>query len=333
MRITRQALQKVVRDTVARRTRANRNLLAAYLSGSLLEEEYLLGGTADIDLVFLHIDDVENEREIVHLTDQVHLDIAHHFHRDYRNPRSLRVHPWLGPSIYRCQVLHDPQHFMDFTQASVRGQFFRSDHVLERVRKQAEHARQIWQGFVTEAPEPTPKGIAKYFLAVDHAANAVASLSGDPLTERRFLLKFPGRAEAVGRPGLHAGLLGLLGAPKIDQETMQAWLPQWRAAFESLPSDARPARLHPDRKEYYLRAFEALVQSEQPAAVLWPLLRTWTQMAQCFPAGAPAQADWTGAMQSLGLTGDGLEERVEALDVYLDMVEETIETWARENGG
>ena len=56
MRINRETLLKIARDTTAQRTRADRGIQAVYLSGALLEEEYLLGRTADIDLTFIHID-------------------------------------------------------------------------------------------------------------------------------------------------------------------------------------------------------------------------------------------------------------------------------------
>ena len=49
MRITRDSLLRIVQDTVAQRTRADRSLLAIYLCGSLLEEDFLLGGTTDLD--------------------------------------------------------------------------------------------------------------------------------------------------------------------------------------------------------------------------------------------------------------------------------------------
>ena len=140
MRITRETLLNIARDTAAQRTRSDRNILGVYLYGSLLEEEFLLGGTADIDLVFIHMDTAETSREIVPLTDEVHLDIAHHYERDYRQARQLRVNPWLGPAINECQALYDPQHFLDFTQAGVRGQFERLDNVYQRALGLADRA-------------------------------------------------------------------------------------------------------------------------------------------------------------------------------------------------
>jgi hypothetical protein len=67
MRITPAMLNKIARDTVAQRTRQDHSILAIYLAGSLFSGEPLLGGTADIDLFFIHNDIVSPEREIQRL--------------------------------------------------------------------------------------------------------------------------------------------------------------------------------------------------------------------------------------------------------------------------
>ena len=67
MRITRQVVDKIIGETVESRTQKNRNILSIYLTGSYLFDDYLLGGTADVDLVMIHIDQPESEREIIRL--------------------------------------------------------------------------------------------------------------------------------------------------------------------------------------------------------------------------------------------------------------------------
>ncbi len=332
MRITLEMLRKVARDTVSQRAKSDRDILAGYLHGSLLHSEPLLGGTTDIDLFFVHNSDLPEEREIVRLTDEVHLDIAHHPRRLYRQARELRHHPWMGPTIYECKILYDPQHFMDFILASVGAQFNQADNVIARARGQAEQARQIWLDFHLEHPEPGLKETARYLKAVEYAANSIASLSGSPLSERRFLLVFPGRAEAVGHPGLYNGLLGLLGGPAADPESLRAWLPQWKMAYEAVPREKTPPRLRPFRLNYYLRAFETLLGGEQPLALLWPLFSTWTQATQLLQPGTPGYTGWQEACLHLGLLGETFYERIAALDAYLDQVEETLDAWAQKNG-
>jgi hypothetical protein len=332
MRITRQTLLKIARDTVEQRARSDRDLLSIYLHGALLGDEPLLGGTADIDLVFIHNDGAIVEREIKRLTDEVHLDIAHHDRREYRQTRKLRVHPWMGPTIFRCKILYDPQHFMDFTQASVRGQFNRPEYTLSRARGQAEHARQMWFSLEALEAEPQVDDVQLYLRAIEHAANAVASLSGPPLTERRFLLNFPRRAEAIGRPGLYPGLLGLLGSPKVEPKMLGDWLKSWGSAYEAIPPADCPPRLHLDRYAYYRRALEKILAGEQPYDVLWPLLSTWVDAAALLPAEAAARRVWEESFEQLGMLGSEFPQRVAALDAYLDMVEEAVEEWAQRSG-
>jgi hypothetical protein len=333
MRINHQTLLGIASDTVAQRVHQDRNILSAYLCGSLLGNDFLLGGCTDIDLVFIHIDTPPAEREIVRLTDEVHLDIAHYAQKEFRQPRRLRQHAWLGPTIFSCRLLHDPRHFMDFTQASVRGQFEHPEHVLERSRPQLEHARQIWVELSGRAPgQVSPPEVALYLKSIEHAASAVSTLSGSPLTERRFLQGFPERAALVKHPGLYPGLLGMLGAPRVDQGAMRLWLTDWEEIFDELTEAKRPVRLHPARRQYYLRAFHALLDGDRPQAVLWPLLRTWTEAAEQLSPGDDNLEKWKSALQELGMMDEAFVERVMALDAFLDMVDEALDDWARDNG-
>lgn len=332
MRITHDTMIKVANDAVARKARTSSQVMAAYLCGSLLGEDYLLGGAADIDLVFVHTQPVEVKREVVRLTDDVHLDIAHHFHRDYRETRALRVHPWLGPTLNTCRVLYDPQHFMDFTQASVRGQFDRPDYVFERARQSAEEGRSIWFSLREAKGEPEPADTLNYLRCLEKTANSIAVLIGSPLTERRFLVGYAQRTATIGRSGLYQGILGLLGAPNLAPGSLGAWLPQWQDACLALPADQMPMRLHPDRLSYYAAGFQALLGSQQPLDLLWPLIYTWTIAAAWLPAESGHVLAWKKAVGSLGMVGPAFSERIVALDAYLDSVDETLEAWARANG-
>ena len=333
MRVTRETLLKLARDFVAQRTRSDRTLLGIFLQGSLLEDESLLGGITDLDLFLVHSDSVPQEREILRISDEIHMDVAHHARSQYRQTRELRGHPWMGDCINGGKILYDPQHFLDFTQASVRGQFNRQDHVLLRSRSRLDLARQIWLAHHEVNPgELGAQAVADYLRALENAANAIAGLSGVPLTERRFLQRFPARALAVRKPGLTAGLLGLLGAPQVDGEQIRGWLPAWQADYRSSDPEGLPVRLHPDRFFYYLRGIEALLSSPSPQDALWPLLRTWAALASRPSVKSAPSEGWLNALSSLGLVGDGFAERIEALDAYLDTIEELLEDWGREHG-
>ena len=332
MRITAAMLNKIARDTVAKRSRQDHSILAIYLAGSLFSGEPLLGGTADIDLFFIHNDAVSPEREIQRLTDEVHLDIAHQSRDEYTQARNLRLHPWLGYSIINCNIMYDPQHFMDFTQASVRGQFNQAENVLSRVQGQAEHARQIWLDLHDRQGEPDLAQVDQYLRAVGQAANAVACLSGPPLTDRRFMVQFPKRGNAVNRPGLYAGLVGLLGGSEVEVEQLRTWIAQWEESYRAVPEESVVPSLHPDRFAYYQRAFESLVGSDSPHDVLWPLLRTWLRSVQLLPVDSQQIDAWGVAFGELGLYGPAFRERVAALDAYLDNVEELLDRWGQARG-
>jgi len=332
MRITVDTLHKIAQDTVASRARTDHSLLAAYLQGSLLSDSPLLGNTADIDLFLVHTEEPPAEREIVRLTDEVHLDISHHSHRQYAQPRSLRQHPWLGPTVYGCKIMYDPQHFLDFAQASVRAQFYRPDNVIARCNQQAEHARQIWMELAAAPEEAGPVTSRNYLRALDHAVNAIAGLSGPPLAERRYMVDFMARAEAVGHPGLSIGLLGLLGGSTLEVDTLRSWLGEWQSAYTAFPAENTPPSLHPCRLLYYQRGMAALLESEYPLTCLWPLWHTWTQMGPVLPEASPQRKSWQAAGEKLGLLGGAFASRVAALDAYLDQVEEILEDWARANG-
>jgi hypothetical protein len=202
---------------------------------------------------------------------------------------------------------------------------------VERSRRHVELARQIWQSLGMNDLIQSPQDLEAYLRAVGHAANAVAVLNGAPLTERRFLLDFPGRAAAVGRAGMSRGLMGLLGGAALPGDALSAWLPDWESAYRAIPVEGAPVRLHPKRQAYYQHAFPELSQ-QQPEAILWPLLHTWTLAALHLDEVAPGYQGWQQVCQGLGLYGVASGEKLAALDAFLDLVEETLEDWAVKNG-
>ncbi len=333
MRITREALLKAARDVVSQRARTDRDLVSVYLVGSLLTEEPLLGGTVDIDLIFVQNHDPYQPREVVRLTNEITLDIAYYGETEYRHPRHLRLNPWVGSSLCDTRtVFYDTQHWFEFTQSSVGSQFYIPENVLARSRSQAEKARSLWME-LQSASAPHTQNLLTYLKSLKCAANAIACLNGSPLTERRFLLKFRERTEEIDQMGLNAGLLGLLGAGLVDDDLVKNWIPAWHASLVALKDigDA-PIRLHPARLPYYERSLDALLNGEQPDAAIWPMIRTWTLACRYLPVESPHFSAWEEACQHLNLGPDQFEEKLSALDAYLDNIEETLDEWGIENG-
>jgi hypothetical protein len=145
------------------------------------------------------------------------------------------------------------------------------------------------------------------------------------------LLLFPALAEQAGRPGLSAGLFGLLGGAGLEPATLASWLPDWessfKAAFETGKADAR---IHTSRLNYYKKGFVALLEGDAPGAMLWPLLTTWTHAAVAL-AEDEIQS-WGAASATLGLSGQRFAERVQGLDHYLDELDILLDEIAEANG-
>jgi len=331
MRITRELLIRLAKENTQERAYNDKTIIAAYLSGSVLQEDPLLGGTTDIDLVFVHDTTPEHLREIKALSPDIHLDIHHRDQKDYDPPRELRNNPWLGHELYDPMLLYETRHFFEFTQASLRAGFDEPKNILKRSFKLLNHARKIWMDLQLNASDPGPKEISKYLDALQHAADAIAELNGPPLTERRLLLDFPARAEAIDRPEFSAGLLGLLGRTEITSETLAEWLPTWQVFFK-LAAEADPVdpRIHTARLNYYDKAILAILAGENPPAALWPLLHTWTLSASALPENQIAA--WQGACKHLKIGGEHFEDSLEGLDQYLDNIEEMLEKMLQSHG-
>ncbi len=334
MRLTRDILIKLARDNALQRARVSRRIISIYLTGSVLEEEPLLGGTTDIDLVIIHDSEPLQEREIVRLTDEVHLDISHYPQSLFHQPRRLRSDPWLGPFIYsKPLVFHDTQHWFDFTQAATGAQFFQPEYIIQRASSLAQAARQAWMDLSFNPPESHSDHVSMFFKAIENAGNALASLTGNPLAERRFFLHLPQRLQGLHRPELTAGLVRLFLPQESSWEASWADLfTAWKAAYHACSGLAEPpARLHPSRQAYYARAAAALWE-ENPTAAIWLIMRTWTLMVQILPAQDPAQTNWLSAIQALQLDESSFASRLDEMDRYLDQVEETLDDWAQRNG-
>lgn len=333
MRITRDTLIKAAKTAVQQRTLRDRHIVCVYLTGSLIDDLPLLGGTADIDLVFVHDNTPPAPREIIRLTPDVHLDLAHHDQSIYNQPRDLRLDPWVGSFLIKDPlVLYSTQHWFEYTQATVFANFYKPDTILLRAQPFADQARQIWLDFQLGFDEPGPERIWKYLHALELSSNALVLLDGTPLTERRFLLQFPERMSKLGYPGMAAVLKDMILAENPREETIREWMQSWNKALQivsTLPNS--PVALHPERLVYYTRAVETLIGDEN-AAALWILLRTWTRAIGLLETDSKFYQEWQSCIESLGLGEHEFKGRLHHLDVYLDQMEEIIEKWCKQNG-
>ncbi len=331
MRITRDLLLRLAKENTEERAFNTKSIIAAYLSGSLLSPDPLLGGTTDIDLVFVHNTPPALSREIKALSPDIHLDIRHRYEKEYDPPRALRSNPWLGYELYAPQLLYETKHFFEFHQASLRAGFEEPKNLLKRSFSLLNTARKTWMDLQLAANEATPSTILQYLDAIHHAANAIAELTGPPLAERRLLVDLPARAEAINKPELADALLGLLGGIPNSFTFPTTWLAAWEDAYR-LASAAPQAdlRIHPARQNYYQKAIAGMLASEAPQQALFPLLYTWTLAAQHLPE--TQISSWKETLTSLNLGGEIFASRLQGLDRFLDTLEELLEKQINEAG-
>jgi hypothetical protein len=334
MRVTRESLIRIAKETAQERSFNERSIIAAYLTGSLVspETDPMLGGTADIDIIFVHAEEPKHRREFVKLTPDFHLDISHRAKAEFKRPRELRLDPWLGWEMYDPLLLYEREKFFEFIQAGLRAgfEFNAPAPALQRSRLLLSHARSIWRDLLEVTDTVTPKDVAHYMKSLYHAVNAVAELSGPPLQERRLMREFPPRAETAQRPGMSASLADLMGASGLDPARIGEWLPDWKLAFEAAAENSRvEPRIHPARLNYYEKAIRAMLAGENPQSALWPLIQTWALAVEVLPEYA---GPWSSACEQLGFVSARFEEQVNGLDQYLDEVEILLDELATQHG-
>ena len=329
MRITRTQLIEAARREVERRAETD-GLAAAYLIGSIVHDQAVLGGAADIDLVLIHDHQPDSRREIVGLSDEVHLDIAHHHRDQYAQPRLLRLDPWLGPAIYDPLPLHDPQHLFEWAQASARGQFLRPDHRAARAGAFLQRARRLQAALDVERA-----WVSSFGRAALSGANAIATLAGQPVAGRRLLPLLDAAAAEAGCPEAYGGLLRLLGAETRGPLDLAGWVAAWARAFDAGSGLTAESELLPERRGYYLHGFQAQLESAAPHAVLYTLLDTWDRILSTLSAFGQAEehrSSWEAALTRLDLTAGDAAHRLAELEAYLDHLEAFLEEWGARYG-
>ncbi len=321
MRLTPDLLLKYTHDFVRGRCEVDRSIVAAFLSGSLLDGSPLWCEVADVDVVFIHNAPPQTEREIAVIVGDTHFDIRHHDQGRYEPARQVRTDARLGPLVFAARPLHDPRHFLDFVQAGVRAQYHRPEYAWQRAAPLFEAARARWfalQGMAFDAAF-----MGQYLEAVELSARAAALLAGRALAPRRFAQQLQEALDVLGWEAAFQGFLGVTGALAAAQPDLLEMLPAWEAAWKACSGP----EWSPHRLAYYRSGVQTFLVSAEPHLGVWPLLYTWARAAA---QAEPARSTFEAACAALGLAQP--EERLAALDAYLDTLSEATEGWARRNG-
>src|SRR5919205_1360781 len=159
MRVTRESLIRIAKETAQERAFNDRDIIAAYLTGALVSDiDPILGGTADIDIILVHASQPKYRREFVKLTPDFHLDISHRAKAEFKRPRELRIDPWLGWEMYDPMLLFEREKFFEFVQAGLRAgfEFNAPAPALQRSRILLSQGRGIWRELLAMENDLTP---------------------------------------------------------------------------------------------------------------------------------------------------------------------------------
>lgn len=306
-------------------------ITAGYLVGSVLQDEPLLGGTADIDLILIHKTFPLRPREVKRLSPDVHLDIYNLSKEDFENPRDLRTEPLLGSSLCGSMRLYDPDHFFDWAQAAACAQFSRPDNRLARAHKLLEDARVARKNLT--AGEPTwPR---TFVHAAWNGANALCCLHSKPVHGRRAVPHLRQRLEALNALEHLARFLALFDAQGMEGWNIPHWLTSFGKAFDFAIQLNQGETAKPVRRDYFLRAFQELAESGQPEAVVVSLLTHWPLPATAedpiVQEAAEANA-WRDLLNATGLSDGEFKRKRSELEVFLDGAELFMEDWGAQHG-
>jgi hypothetical protein len=333
MRVTRDALLTLATSAARERAEKNVTLQCIFLCGSLMQEESLMFGTTDIDLMFVHSTQPTEPREMVRVNDEIHLDIHHLPESLFRQPRTLRKDIWIGSTLWSGpKLLYDVGHWFEFMLAGATAQFMSPENILARCSLLLREAREAWSTLSTEPPAKFAEFMAIYLDTIEKCGNAIACCGSIPLPLRRFWIGLPVVATINGVPELASRLQSLLMPEPIDDDIWQAWFKDWEGVLLSFGKESKyPPLLAPCRRKYYTSVAAGFF-AESPAESIWILLRTWIIAAQNSRETSSIQKSLHTVCALLGFSPERMPIKLEALDNLLDQLDNYLDSYTSQNG-
>jgi hypothetical protein len=221
--------------------------------------------------------------------------------------------------------LHDPDHWFDLMRSTAVSQFWTPSNIAARSRAFLSVSRRTWQDLQDGLIPQGIKRTSAFLETIRNAANAVATINGMPLPVRRLFLEFPDRALEAGLPNLTGDLIALFTSDAVTDEGWKHWLRGLESSFESLKElKSFPPGIHPNRRNYFIKAISILAE-ERPAAAVWILLDVWTTICAVLPKSGVLFKEWLSFCRQLGLDTKSMAQRLDTLDTLLDQIEERVE--------
>lgn len=331
MILNKERLLTMAQTFLSKRLHSDHSVVCVYLTGSMLQDDPFINGTADVDLVIVHNQPVDEIREIVGMTPEVTLDIHHIEQSYYSPPRKVRKDPWIGSSLcFDPLLLYNKGHWFEFMQASVEAGFFSPDYVIYRSELFSNEARLL----LTELENQSNLGhsifTSSYIKIIEDGCNAIACLSGLPLTDRTLMKRFNEAAEAINREDLVPMLYGLILGQNSPFPYYDYFFNSWKYYLEYFGnSDLAPCKMKSDRIPYY-KAPVSYYWNEHLASALWIMAKTWCSVAKAYQLDDNEY--FSTFCNMLEISPMFFSKRKTQLEFFLDSIEEAQKNWGAAQG-
>ena len=333
MRITREKLLKLSESYIQQRSRKDRSIVCAYLTGSLLREFPFINGTTDVDIIMIHNDLQQAYREVTGISEEASFDIYHYPKSYFANPRNLRTDPWIGSSLcFDPVVLCGKGHWCEFVLSSVEASFFLPENTMQRALVFNNEAHKYYAKLPRLAnTQYETTYVFNYLLCIENAVNSVACLSKKPLTMRHFLQDFGECCTELGCPDLVPAAETLLTERPLDQ--YYSYYSQFWNYYIDYFSNYVREDFFPEygkfRLPYYTKAAEAYWEAHLPSAV-WIMLNTWTHIFSAM--NMEYNEGFHSFLGMNGLTPMQAQSRLPMIDRFLEEIDDTIDNWGKSKG-
>lgn len=333
--IEQSTLLRLARDYADRKMRERPTLKAVVLTGSVARGEPPLGDAVDLDVILIDDFVPDLPYEVVRLSENVFVDSLFLRAADLADRKALRAHHFTAPLLNDALILHDPRHYFDILQASIRAPYNKPDNIYARARSALAGAQHIVDR-ISRLSDDLPSGppslalLADFRQALYLAAHAVILLSGQPgdaAGARKFMVRF----EAASRRHqleLYALFLDALGADKFQPASFDSFLAEWLVLYKAANQRGAPDLLiHQAKRGYYERGFRALLAEGHTLNTLWLFEHT---LAACVADLDPLPAVWLNYLQATGKdSGSPFAGRIKSAQVLVSSADEALAAWAK----
>lgn len=328
-------LLRLARDYADRKMKERPTMRAVVLIGSVARGEPPLGDAVDLDVLLIDDYIPDPAYDLVRLSENVLVDALFVRTADYADRIALRAQPFAAPAINDALILHDPRHYFDILQASVRAPYNKPDNLFARSRSAFDSARRSVDRFSLwrEDPPAGPPGLddlAEFRSALYQLGQCLILLAGQPgdtVGVRKFMVRYEAAVRQL-QPDLYPLFLDALGVTKFPADEYESFLADWLALYKSARQGSLAGPLaHPARRGYYERGFRALAAEGHSLNTLWLFEHT---LAACAVGLEPQPEPWRRYLQVTGkATSAGFVERVRCAEQLLARTDATLAAWAR----